>query len=77
MPQDSYEIPAKAIQYTIYDNLLLIFNEAGAVYVIDVDATANTPMTGPQFFQMAQPGVSILPWSGAISAFLSRLDQSA
>lgn len=58
MQQHSYEMPAASIQYSICDNLLLVFNEAGAVLVIDVDATANTIVSGPQSFLIAQPGVT-------------------
>ncbi len=57
MPQHSYEIPAKSLQYAVKDNLLLVFNDAGAVYVIDVDATASVAVSGPQPFHMAHSGV--------------------
>ena len=59
MPQHSYEIPARSVRYTVKDNLLLVFNDVGAVYVIDVDATAGVVVAGPQPFHMAQSGVCI------------------
>lgn len=60
MPQHSYEVPAKSVQYAVKDNLLLVFNDAGAVYVIDVDATASVAVSGPQPFHMAQSGVCVI-----------------
>ena len=60
MPQHSYEIAATAVQCAVSDNLLLVFNDAGAVYVIDVDATASMTVSGPQPFHMAQSGVCIM-----------------
>lgn len=57
MLQHSYAIPAASTQYAVFDNLLLVFTEAAAVYVIDVDATANMAVSGPQPFHMAQWGV--------------------
>ena len=59
MLQHSYDMPAKAVQYSICDNLLLVFNEAGAVHIIDVDTTASTAVSGPQAFHVAQPGVRL------------------
>ena len=59
--QHSYNIVGASIQYSVCDNLLLVFNEAGAVSVIDVDAPASSVMSDPQPFQMAQPGVGVSP----------------
>ena len=59
--QHSYNIVGASIQYSVCDNLLLVFNEAGAVGVIDVDAPASSVLSGPQPFQMAQPGVGASP----------------
>ena len=59
MPQHSYEVAATSLQYAICDNLLLVFNEAGAVYVMDVDATDNAAVSGPQPFHIARLGVCI------------------
>ena len=60
MPQHSYEIAATSVQYAVFDNLLLVFNDAGAVYVLDVDAAASTAVSGPQPFRMAQAGVTFM-----------------
>ena len=61
MLQHSYDMPAKAVQYSICDNLLLVFNEAGMVHIIDVDTTASTAVSGPQAFHMAHKGVRLDP----------------
>ena len=57
MLQHNYDLPATQVQYSVYDNLLLVFNEAGAVRVIDVDAAGSVIVSGPQSFAIAQPGV--------------------
>ena len=59
MLQHSYDMPAKAVQYSICDNLLLVFSEAGMVHIIDVDTFASTAVSGPQAFHMAHQGVRL------------------
>ena len=61
MLQHSYVVVGASIQYSVCDNLLLVFNEVGAVGVIDVDAPASSVVSALQPFQMAQPGVGALP----------------
>ena len=61
MLQQSYVIAGASVQYSVCDNLLLVFNEAGAVAVIDVDAPASSVVSAPQPFQVAQPGVGAVP----------------
>ena len=59
MLQHSYDMPARAVQYSICDNLLLVFSEAGVVHIIDVDTAASTAVSGPQAFHMALQGVRL------------------
>ena len=59
MLQHSYDMPARGVQYSICDNLLLVFRDAGVVHIIDVDTTASAAVSGPQAFHLAHQGVRL------------------